>query len=225
MQEFSTPGQSVGDEIGESVGLAFGTSETVEPVTDLEAGVKNTPEQTEIMNRLVEEKLTVLQKEADRRKRGKPRMYAVVIFGITCVAALTLASMSGWARLFPGRIWNFWWIAASLIGGLRAMTSAQKQAAVSLAQLDDIRAIGPMCEILGLESKTGEIRVVEAYLIRNLPLLRANDAHQITADQLEGLHIYISKDTAHHDNQVLVILEPLKQIGNETKSRGHCRKI
>jgi hypothetical protein len=80
----------------------------------------------------------------------------------------------------------------------------------TVAELDDIRSVGPLAEALTLQN-AGIQRIAETALIRLLPRLRASDAHLLNTEQRS--YLYRALD-GKNDELTLAILQALEQVGD-----------
>jgi hypothetical protein len=79
----------------------------------------------------------------------------------------------------------------------------------TVAELDDIRSVGPLAEALELRN-AGIQRIAEAALIRLLPRLRASDAGLLSAEQRSYLYRALN---GKNEELILAILQALEQVG------------
>lgn len=157
----------------------------------------------------LQQHLDILRAEAEKKKKQKVQIMVV----IASLAAFFLILSIFTKGSFHFYFYNFFGVFA----GLTAMSKNQKKAISAISEIDDKRAVGPMCSLINLNSKTGERVIVEAFMIRMLPKLISSDAHLISSDQLNSLHDYIkSQGNKQNERCVLAILEALKQIGGST---------
>jgi hypothetical protein len=170
----------------------------------------------------LQRQLEVLRIEARNRK-----LRIRMLIGVCCLAPVAVLLFS----LMSGATSNIFTFYVPFIGvfpasfaGIHLMSASQKKAAAALASQDDLRAIGPMCEMLSLGSDTGESWTIQKYLIRNLPRLRATDRRLINAAQLTSLHKHLAGANAFSSDLVLAILKALPYIG-DARSEQVVRRL
>ena len=118
-------------------------------------------------------------------------------------------------RMFDGFPWSVVFCVLTLSAGTLTMTlkllRAQKTAAGRLAELDEIRAVGPLSEALKIDDKRVR-RLVEDRLTALLPSLRANQADLLDSVQRSCLHAAL-----YRKNRTLIvaILKAFEQVGDE----------
>lgn len=106
--------------------------------------------------------------------------------------------------------WSFFSSFAGL-AGMGAVTKQYKNSAQQLADVDDLRAVGPLADALATGDK--DMRAVaEEPLMRLLPRLQASDSALLNVTQREALVNALWKAKPEF---ALVVLKALEQIGDE----------
>jgi hypothetical protein len=158
--------------------------------------------------------LRFVQKEAENRRnkrkcvnRGLTAFAAFI--GVIVIAGVMKGVITGKWDFFGniGHFFSFF----SIFGAAAAATQAHKNAAHILAQMDDLKAVGPLFEARELDDK-GITQNVEEALTRLLPRLTASDAHLFSEPQRESMARALkSKDSLF----VIAVLRALEQVGDE----------
>ncbi len=151
----------------------------------------------------VDSLLADLKREGQKQKRRRNGIY----IGVTCyfLFMLTLAILTHDAHGM-GAMGGM----TGLLVTAAAATKAQKQAAKTLAQFEDLRIVGPLAEVLELLDKD-TAAIAESALIRLLPRLQASDAHLLSEEQRKALCRALKRKNAA---LVIATLKALMQIGD-----------
>ncbi len=87
-----------------------------------------------------------------------------------------------------------------------------------MEQIDDVRLIGPLAQLLDAEKSAPQPSVASA-LRRSLPKLKASDAHLLSKEQRACLYRILSRarfNSWNYDKElILAILKALEQIGDK----------
>jgi hypothetical protein len=159
----------------------------------------------------VDRLLTLIEDEANRRRQAQDKFFRCACVKIV---ALILAFIS--MRIGAG-ILVVWFFA--LIGLCAALVNfglmfnereEREKLAKALAKIDEVRAIGPLCETFD-PFDSWRTEQAEKSLIRLLPLMTASEAAQLTSLQRRLLFAKLHSDNAP---LVLAILNSLEQIGD-----------
>ncbi len=111
--------------------------------------------------------------------------------------------------------------------GATSLTQSHKNAVSKLAQIDDIRAVGLLTDML--ESKDGLAGPVDskliadsrAALIRLLPRLQFSDAALLSAEQRDILSRALPKVVTREDRALsLAVLQAFRQVGGEREAEA-----
>jgi hypothetical protein len=119
-----------------------------------------------------------------------------------------------------------WFLNALLIPALGSLfhfmrpTPLQHRAAQALADLEDVRVIGPLVEALALPDNFTR-KAAAAGLKRLLPKVRASDATYFSREHMEGLYGILNSSDGY---LVEVVLAALEQIGDE-KALPHVERL
>jgi hypothetical protein len=160
--------------------------------------------------------------EEEKRMHRQPAMRTAFLIG-------------AWLIIVPYTATQFYttatdrnWPLAALWGVLLACTTQlhrfvlspkQSEAALKLAQYEDVRGVGPLAEVL--EWPDAEMRDVAAEALTSLlPRLRASDASLLNAGQRASLYRILTPGHARsHLDLQLAILQALQQVGDDAAVR------
>ncbi len=202
--------QSADDTMRGSVGLSSQSANEILPIGDLPSGTKQALNDEEV-RRLIDEQIELLKTEAQLRKQKRIGTATILVLAFATLAFLSASS--GGQFHFGGNFFMF--LGPALLGGMKYLSDSQKKAVTTIFEHGDIRAIGPMIDLMSMESKTGEGLYVVAYLVQTLPKLKASDAHLINPAQLAALHKYLTTKTPKSSSELaMAILKALQQVGN-----------
>jgi ABC-type multidrug transport system fused ATPase/permease subunit len=175
-------------------------------------------EAEETLNQLGDKKLEVLlnavTEEAKKRrasKRCQNTILAVIggIFALIILVSVARGFMTGNWKFFDN--WASFFSFFGVFGASAAMTQSHKNAALKLAEFDDLRSVGPLLDILDSDSEQVK-QVATESLKRLLPRLQASDSSLLNDDQLRMLgKVLESKDAEF----VCAALKALEQVGDE----------
>jgi hypothetical protein len=162
--------------------------------------------------------LETVQREAHTRKLN--RRNTRILHGFLIGILVLLIGATVFRGLVKGK-WEFegfssLWI-FFILGGAStvALSQKHKEATTRLAELDDIRAVGPLAEALEFEDDQIRTIVVNA-LARLLPRLKASDAPLLNSEQRACLYRALQQSTLPPLSRLtLPILKALEQIGDE----------
>jgi hypothetical protein len=101
-------------------------------------------------------------------------------------------------------------VASVVILGIRRVTAVQMRAGSSLCKFDDIRAIGPLIEVLRVEDVRAR-NLARNALQALLPRLQASDAALLGDEHHQLLHKELK---IHDDRWSLAIIKSLEQVGD-----------
>jgi hypothetical protein len=167
--------------------------------------------------------LTVLEEEVRKYRKQRAATRAKYLqFVVSLLAVFTFWMVQGLRSGQAGQGNVFLWLSIysifiiSACVGVRVVSRTYYNAARGLAELEDIRAIGFLVEML--ESKdAAERRVTTGALCKLLPKLRASDSHLLNASQRKILDRALKKAAFGNDAAfALMILKAYAQIGDET---------
>ena len=162
----------------------------------------------------VEALLQTVQMEALKYRTSRKTNRNVAIgFGLV-VAVLVVAFVMRGMRTgnWDAGDWFIYFNMFTWFGGAVAASQSHKKAASELAEIDDIRAVGPLAESLDIDDRSVRA-LVQSGLIRLLPRLQASDASLLNATQRACLNRALNGS-----NEVLVlsVLKAYEQVGEET---------
>ncbi len=168
--------------------------------------------------------VALLKAEAERRRRYRPLRFGFY----TTYILLFLA----WIQYFTSPVnWALIPVFILLLCGIawqQAASPAQIEAAQLLAEIDDIRAVGPLAEALefrDLARFSGTSRAAARALARLLPRLQAGDAGLVNEAQRACLYRALPLSPYLIGADLLcAILRAMAQIGDE-KALPHVRRL
>jgi hypothetical protein len=134
-------------------------------------------------------------------------------FFILAIIAFAITKKLGYASLFS-MIGGPLFVMSFPVGFTAWATRRQKEAAVKLAQIDDVRVIGAVLDARFYIDKKLQGLIVPT-LIRLLHRLKASDAHLLTDTQKKMLHKWlpVEKIIRPEEKFVLAVLKALEQVG------------
>ncbi len=165
----------------------------------------------------VEALMAVVQTEAQKRKQQnaiKHRMFIVLCGLMVLMVAVFLIHGFG-AHHGKGGDWFTFFSYSGVLGyGAAAASKKQKEAAGKLAQSEDLRVVGPLCDTLDTEDKNVRAVLAEA-LTRLLPRLQASDAGLLNVDQRAKLNqVLKQKRWLKQTGLVIAVLNAYRQVGD-----------
>lgn len=164
---------------------------------------------------------TLQQEMALRRKRSRIALpSSLLLFGLL-MARFVCSPKDNVAALLT----NFLLLYAIGLGGMALAvrytqpSRKQKEASARLTGIDDLRAIGPLIEAMGIP-ESPQARQARAALTPLLPRLKASDASLIGNPELAHFH-FVLKFAEHFSlgplfgtDYILAILKALEQVGD-----------
>jgi hypothetical protein len=162
------------------------------------------------------------QLEEERRTHRQPAMRVAFLIGswlIIVPYTATQLYVTAMERNWPvAAIWGLLFAFSTQMHRF-VLSPKQSEAALKLARYDDVRAVGPLAEVL--EWPNAEMRDVAADALTSLlPRLRASDVSLLNAQQRACLYRKLTPGHArsHLDLQI-AILKALQQVGDDAAVR------
>ncbi len=158
-------------------------------------------------------RLAILREESRKRALRQKRFIGIFLSIVFLVVLLAIFTHNT-------SFFNYMGSYVSLLTIGAAASQNQKFAALSIAQFNDVRAVGPLAEALEYKDKV-VLPIAEKALIGLLPRMKASDAHLLSPEQ----RAYLNRALRGKNIELtLAILKAWEQVG-DTKAIEDVEKL